>query len=94
MRKTIKDTELLSTTPLLENIGQVIQQARKKKGLTQNQVVALVGGTQGDYAELEQGKRNITLRTLLSIFTVLGLNITLADETGNTYQIIQPPAEE
>lgn len=90
MGKSIKDNEVFSINPALQQIGIVIQQERKKRGLTQAQMVNLIGGNQGDYANIELGKRNVTLKTLLAVFNILKLNLSLADEWGKTYRVVSP----
>lgn len=59
----------------------MIKKARKKKRLTQKQLGNLVGLSQGYISKLENNKnyydKNLTVKTLLKLAKVLGLNPVL-----------------
>ena len=55
---------------LLE-IGRSIKEARLKKGLCQKELSAITGIKQPDISRIEEGKKNITLKTLFMLSSVL-----------------------
>jgi len=52
-------------------IGKVIREARVQKGLNQKELALLVGIKQPDISKIEEGKKNITLKTLSALSGVL-----------------------
>lgn len=63
----------------IELIGDMIKTARKKKKLTQEQLGELVGVKKAQISRLENSTGNVTFKTVMKIFDVLGakLNLTL-----------------
>ncbi|MEX0812058.1 MAG: helix-turn-helix transcriptional regulator [Chitinophagales bacterium] len=55
----------------LELIGDMIQQARKQRSLTQEQLGKLIGVKKSQISRLENNTGNITLETILKIFKAL-----------------------
>ncbi len=55
----------------LEIIGDLIQQARKERNLTQEQLGKLIGVKKAQISRLENNTGNITLETMLKVFTAL-----------------------
>jgi len=58
-------------------IGRTLKQARLDKKLTQAQVAEMAGIKTGNLSKIENGKRNITLQTLLRI--ALAMKVSLKD---------------
>lgn len=54
-------------------IGKMIKTARIKKGLSQNDLAIRIGARQPDISNIEEGKKNITLQTLVRLARALGI---------------------
>ena len=54
-------------------IGRVIKEARIEKGLSQKQLAHAVSMKQPDVSKVEEGKKNITLFTLIRLCKTLGI---------------------
>ena len=61
------------------NIGEIIKEQRKAKGLTQQELAQLVGLTQPAIGKYESGKRKPPFEVIEQISSVLGVNILHAD---------------
>lgn len=57
----------------LRKVGHVIKEARIEKGLSQKDLSFRVGMKQPDISRIEEGKKNMTLFTLMRLCTVLGI---------------------
>lgn len=55
----------------VDRVGLAIRRRRQALNLSQDDVVARVDMNRGNYSEIENGKRNITLSTLLRIAEAL-----------------------
>ncbi|WP_338868483.1 helix-turn-helix transcriptional regulator [Spirosoma sp. SC4-14] len=64
---------------ITEQVGQLIREARQKKGLSQLELAELLGITKGAVSGYETGKQNLTVGTLHKIALALDmpLKITL-----------------
>jgi len=62
-----------SQSALALNIGRVIKEARVEKGLSQKELAVLVNIRQPDISKIEDGKKNITLKTLSVLSRVLNI---------------------
>ena len=58
-------------------IGFEIFQARKARGLKQSDVAKIAGIGKNAISEIENGKGNPTIETLIKIFKVVGLKISV-----------------
>jgi transcriptional regulator with XRE-family HTH domain len=67
---------------MLRKMGQNLQRARWRRGMTQQQVAAH-GITYRYYQELERGERNPTLRTLHDLCEILGVRVVDLLEVGD-----------
>lgn len=54
-------------------LGQTIKEARIAKGLSQRQLAFVTSMKQPDISNIEEGKKNITIFTLLRLCTILGI---------------------
>lgn len=52
-------------------LGQLIEKARKHRGLSQKQLADLVATSQSDISAIEKGKRNPSIEKVAKIFNVL-----------------------
>lgn len=55
----------------LELIGGMIQQARKQRNLTQQQLGELIGVKKAQISRLENNTGNVTIETILKVFKAL-----------------------
>jgi len=55
----------------LELIGDMIQTARKERKLTQEQLGNLIGVKKSQISRLENNTSNVTIETILKVFTAL-----------------------
>jgi HTH-type transcriptional regulator / antitoxin HipB len=67
----------LLTTP--EQIGQILRNARRGKGLSQAQAGVRLGLSQNRVSELEQGAATITVAQLLAMTALYGLQLEVAN---------------
>lgn len=66
----------------MSNLGIVFKEARTEKKLNQVQLSKAAGCNQQDIAELENGNRNITLKTIVSLCTVFDQELYIKDKSG------------
>ncbi|WOK08113.1 helix-turn-helix transcriptional regulator [Imperialibacter roseus] len=59
----------------LDLVGDMIQQARKQRNLTQEELGALIGVKKAQISRLENNTGNITLETVLKVFNALGAKV-------------------
>jgi plasmid maintenance system antidote protein VapI len=59
----------------LELVGDMIQQARKHRNLTQEELGKLIGVKKAQTSRLENNTGNITLETILKVFDALGAKV-------------------
>ena len=55
----------------LELIGDMIQQARKQRNMTQQQLGELIGVKKAQISRLENNTGNVTIETILKVFNAL-----------------------
>ncbi len=55
------------------DVGRKIAEFRQARGLTQEEVAETLGIALRNYQEMERGKQNLTLRTLVKLASVLGV---------------------
>lgn len=56
-----------------QKFGTLIKEARIKKNLSQKQLAQSIGMKQPDISKIEEGKKNVTLYTLMRLCKVLGI---------------------
>jgi len=67
----------------LELLGDVIKQVRRKRNLTQEQLGKLIGVQKAQISKLENNATNVTLETILKVFTALKAKISFQIELTN-----------
>lgn len=72
----------MSTEAYIAKIGQLIQDTRQSKSLTQAQLAELVGTSQSAINRIEKGGQNISLDMVARISDVLSTNILTLNNTG------------
>lgn len=70
----------------MEQIGIIIKERRKELGINQQDLADLAGVGINSLVAIERGKGNPSLKTLLRILDVLGLEIKLARVSWNPGQ--------
>jgi HTH-type transcriptional regulator/antitoxin HipB len=64
-------------------IGKVIKETRKQRNLTQEALGKLVGVQKAQISRLESNAGNVTMETLLKVFSALKAKITFQVELAN-----------
>lgn len=64
----------------LDLIGKAIKQTRKERNLTQEQLGQLIGVQKAQISRLENNAGNVTIDTLLKVFTALKAKVKLQVE--------------
>lgn len=62
------------------DFGLEIIAARKRKGLTQEEVAKLMDMNQGNYSRIENGKYNAGIRIILKLADVLDMKLTFTEK--------------
>ena len=67
-------------------IGEMIKSTRKERNLTQEELGQLVGVQKSQISKLEKGSKNVTIATVLKVFTALKagvkFRVELVDAVG------------
>lgn len=58
-----------------QNFGEFIREARKRRGLRQEDVAAKLKITKSYYGHIERGERNVDFILAIRICKILGLNL-------------------
>lgn len=67
----------------MDLIGKAIKQTRKERNLTQEELGKLVGVQKAQISRLENNANNVTMETLLKVFTALKAKVTFQVELSN-----------
>jgi transcriptional regulator with XRE-family HTH domain len=67
----------------MDLIGKAIKQTRKERHLTQEELGKLIGVQKAQISRLENNASNVTMDTLLRVFTALKAKIKLQVELPN-----------
>lgn len=67
----------------MDLIGKAIKQTRKERNLTQEELGKLIGVQKAQISRLENNASNVTIDTLLRVFTALKAKIKLQVELPN-----------
>jgi DNA-binding XRE family transcriptional regulator len=67
----------------MDLIGSAIKQTRKERNLTQEELGRLVGVQKSQISRLEKHTSNVTMDTLLKVFTALKARVKLQVELPN-----------
>jgi HTH-type transcriptional regulator / antitoxin HipB len=72
----------------MEVIGELIKQTRKGQNMTQEQLGELIGVQKAQISRLENHTGNVTLSTILKVFTALKAELKMqVNLEGNSIQI-------
>lgn len=75
---------LTGTVSSPQALGRLLQQARLARGLSQQQVAAELGISQGYVSELESGKTSIALTRVFDIMRLTGMTLSAEIPEGPT----------
>jgi HTH-type transcriptional regulator / antitoxin HipB len=67
----------------MDLIGQAIKESRQERKLTQEQLGKLVGVQKAQISRLESNASNVTMDTLMRVFTALNAKVKLQVELPN-----------
>jgi DNA-binding XRE family transcriptional regulator len=67
----------------MDLIGKAIKQTRKERNLTQEELGKLIGVQKAQISRLENNASNVTLDTLLRVFTALKAKVKFQVELSN-----------
>ena len=67
----------------MDLIGKAIKQTRQERHLTQEELGKLIGVQKAQISRLENNASNVTMDTLIKVFTALKANIKLQVELPN-----------
>jgi len=67
----------------MDLIGKAIRQTRQERNLTQEELGKLIGVQKAQISRLENNTNNVTMETLLRVFTALKAKIKLQVELPN-----------
>ncbi|MFZ2340637.1 MAG: helix-turn-helix transcriptional regulator [Bacteroidales bacterium] len=68
----------------MEVLGELIRQIRKERNLTQEQLGELIGVQKAQISRLENHTGNVTLSTIIKVFTALKATIKMRVELEGT----------
>ncbi|MFN5317315.1 MAG: helix-turn-helix domain-containing protein, partial [Bacteroidia bacterium] len=71
------ERELFEYDLQLDLIGKAIKQTRKERNLTQEELGKLIGVQKAQISRLENNAGNVTIETLLKVFTALKAKVKL-----------------
>lgn len=67
----------------MDLVGKAIKQTRKERNLTQEELGKLIGVQKAQISRLENNPSNVTMDTLLRVFTALKAKVKLQVELSN-----------
>ena len=74
-----------TTTQYLRQIGALVRDARRHRGLTQLQLAERLGTSQSAIARIEQGNQNLTLELLGRLSAALESELITVGRSGPTH---------
>lgn len=67
----------------LDVLGEMIKSVRKERHLTQEQLGELIGVQKSQISKLERNAKNVTIETILKVFTALKANVKFSIEVAD-----------
>lgn len=77
------DRDLFEYELQMELIGKAIKEARKERNLTQEELGKLIGVQKAQISRLENNAGNVTISTLLRVFSALKAKVKLQVNLSN-----------
>ncbi len=81
------DRELFEYELQIDLIGKAIRQTRKERHLTQEKLGELIGVQKAQISRLENNASNVTIETLLKVFTALKAKVKLQIELSSNLNL-------
>jgi len=81
--KGTPDRDMFEYELQMDLIGKAIKQTRKERNLTQEELGKLIGVQKAQISRLESNAGNVTMDTLLRVFTALKAKVKLQVELSN-----------
>lgn len=78
-----KERDLFEYELQMDLIGKAIRQTRQERNLTQEELGKLIGVQKAQISRLENNASNVTMDTLLRVFTALKAKVKLQVELPN-----------
>ena len=69
----------------MEIIGNLVREARKRRGMTQEQLGQLLGVRNAWVSKIERSASNASINTILKIFKVLDAEVTISVKMSGDY---------
>ena len=79
------DREIFEYELQMDLIGKAIKQTRQERNLTQEELGKLIGVQKAQISRLENNASNVTMDTLIRVFTALKAKIKLQVELPNLH---------
>jgi HTH-type transcriptional regulator/antitoxin HipB len=70
-------------------LGNIIQRARKQRGMTQTELAALSGLRQELISKIESGHEGTKLSSVYALFAALNLELVVEDRAGRPVKSIE-----
>lgn len=94
-KKGTPERDLFEYELQMDLIGKAIKQTRQERNLTQEELGKLIGVQKAQISRLETNAGNVTMNTLLKVFTALKAKVKLHVELSNdNLQLISQLSEE
>ncbi len=68
----------------MEILGNMIKSVRKERNLTQEQLGELIGVQKSQISKLERNTKNVTIETILKVFSALKANVRFSVELNES----------
>ena len=68
----------------MEVLGEMIKSVRKERNLTQEQLGKLIGVQKSQISKLERNTKNVTVETILKVFTALKAKVKFSIEMNES----------
>jgi HTH-type transcriptional regulator / antitoxin HipB len=82
-KKNTPQRDLFEYELQMDLIGKAIKQTRKERNLTQEELGKIIGVQKAQISRLENNASNVTMETLLRVFTALKAKVKLHVELPN-----------
>jgi HTH-type transcriptional regulator / antitoxin HipB len=82
-KKGTPDRDIFEYELKMDLIGKAIKESRQERNLTQEQLGQLVGVQKAQISRLESNASNVTIDTLMKVFTALKAKVKLQVELPN-----------
>lgn len=73
----MKNIEAVRLDKFLQNVGKELKEAREAKKLTQKDVAEITGLREATISNIEAGKTNFTIATVISIVTAINCSFQI-----------------